>query len=111
MSKSQDFETISAAELDHVSGGFSQQMFAAMQHAVDMGMTIHSTTTGGHAKHSRHYSGRAVDILGSERQMQQFVQWARGTHPHELIHGNLFLKDGKRIRGIGGHNNHVHYSV
>ncbi len=107
----QVFESIDTGTLAEVCGGFSRQLFGAMQHAIDMGLTIHSTTTGHHAKHSRHTDGRAFDVYGTERQMQAFVKWARTTHPHELIHRNLFLKDGHRVRGIGGHNGHVHYSV
>jgi hypothetical protein len=105
------FDTIAPAELERVSGGYSQQLFGAMQHAVDMGLTINSTTTGGHAKNSMHYKGRAFDAIGTPHQMQAFYNWAaQNTHPHELIHKRQFLKDGHRHAPIGGHNGHVHIS-
>ncbi|HSN25671.1 MAG TPA: hypothetical protein VLT45_05280 [Kofleriaceae bacterium] len=104
-------ETIATDDLDAVHGGYSQQLFSAMQQAVRMGLTINSTVTGGHATHSMHYKGRAFDAIGSERQMQAFYRWAAShTHPHELIHRNHFLKDGHAVHPIGDHNGHVHIS-
>jgi hypothetical protein len=106
------FERLPEAQLGRVSGGYSQQMFAAMQQAVGMGLTINSTTTGGHATNSMHYKGRAFDSIGTASQMQGFYNWAAAnTHPHELIHKNQFLKDGQRHSPIGGHDGHVHFSI
>jgi hypothetical protein len=106
------FETFSAAQLDRVSGGYSQQLFAAMQQAVNMGLTINSTTTGGHATNSMHYKGRAFDSIGTPAQMQGFYNWAAShTQAHELIHKNQFLKDGHPHAPIGGHDGHVHFSI
>lgn len=106
-----DFDSIDTEELDTVAGGSSAALFSAMQHAVGTGMTINSTTTGGHAPNSMHYKGRAFDTIGTEKQMQGFYNWAAtNTHPHELIHRNQFLKDGRRVAPIGGHNGHVHIS-
>jgi hypothetical protein len=106
------FEGIEAARLEHVTGAYSQALFSAMQQAVRMGLTINSTWTGGHAKNSMHYKGRAFDAYGSSRAMWNFYNWAAThTHAHELIHGNRFLKDGRRHKGIGGHNGHVHFSI
>jgi len=106
------FETLDPAELARASGGYSDQLFAAMQHAVGMGLTINSTTTGGHAPNSMHYKGRAFDTIGTPAQMQGFYNWAAAnTHPHELIHKNQFLKDGQPHAPIGGHNGHVHFSI
>jgi hypothetical protein len=106
------FETFSAAQLDRVSGGYSQQLFSAMQQAVNMGLTINSTTTGGHAPNSMHYKGRAFDAIGTPGQMQGFYNWAAANaHPHELIHKNQFLKDGQPHAPISGHNGHVHFSI
>lgn len=83
-----------------------------MQHAVGMGLTIDSTTTGHHAPNSMHYKGRAFDAIGTQRQMWRFFDWAAThTHAHELIHGNEFLKDGHWHAPIGGHDNHVHFSI
>jgi hypothetical protein len=106
----EDFDTIESLELESVAGGYSAKLFAAMQHAVGMGMTINSTTTGGHATNSMHYKGRAFDTIGSPSKMQAFYNWAAPTQPHELIHKNQFLKDGHRHAPIGGHNTHVHIS-
>jgi hypothetical protein len=106
------FETIEPAQLVRAHGGYSQAMFSAMQHAVGMGLTINSTTTGGHAPNSMHYKGRAFDAIGTAGQMQGFYNWAAAnTHPHELIHKNQFLKDGAAHAPIGGHNGHVHFSI
>jgi hypothetical protein len=106
------FEALGAAELDRVSGGYSQQLFSAMQQAVSMGLTINSTTTGGHAPSSMHYKGRAFDSIGTPGQMQGFYNWAAThTQPHELIHKNQFLKDGHPHAPIGGHDGHVHFSI
>ena len=106
------FETLSDDELDRVAGGYSQALFSAMQHAVGMGLTINSTTTGGHAPNSMHYKGRAFDAIGTEKQMQGFYNWAAAnTHSHELIHRNQFLKDGHPHAPIGGHDGHVHFSI
>src|ERR1700753_3367520 len=91
-----DLEAIEQRQLGRVSGGYSDALFAAMQHAVGMGLTINSTTTGGHAPNSMHYKGRAFDTIGTPGQMQSFYNWAAAnTHPHELIHKNPFLQDGQ----------------
>jgi hypothetical protein len=106
------FEPLGAAELAPVTGGYSQALFSAMQQAVSMGLTINSTTTGGHAPNSMHYKGRAFDSIGTPAQMQSFYNWAAAnTHPHELIHKNQFLKDGQPHAPIGGHDGHVHFSI
>ncbi len=106
------FQRLDDAQLDRVGGGYSQQMFAAMQQAVGMGLTINSTTTGVHSPNSRHYQGRAFDALGTPGQLQGFYDWAASnTQSHELIYKNQFLKDGRPRAPIGGHNGHVHFSV
>jgi hypothetical protein len=108
----ESFETLEPAQLARAHGGYSQALFSAMQHAVGMGLTINSTTTGGHAPNSMHYKGRAFDAIGTPGQMQGFYNWAAAnTHPHELIHKNQFLKDGAKHAPIGGHNGHVHFSI
>jgi len=106
------FETLEDAQLVRVSGGYSDPLVSAMQHAVGMGLTINSTTTGGHAPGSMHYKGRAFDSIGTPAQMQGFYNWAAAsTHPHELIHKHQFLKDGAPHAPIGGHMGHVHFSI
>jgi hypothetical protein len=108
----QPFEPLAAEDLARASGGYSQPLFSAMQQAVSMGLTINSTTTGGHAPNSMHYKGRAFDAIGTPGQMQGFYNWAAAnTHAHELIHKNQFLKDGHPHAPIGGHNGHVHFSI
>lgn len=105
-------ETLDTTDLLRASGGYSPALFSAMQHAVGMGLTINSTTTGGHAPNSRHYQGKAFDTIGTPGQMQGFYNWAaQNTHPHELIHKNQFLKDGQPHAPISGHDGHVHFSV
>jgi hypothetical protein len=107
-----ELERLRAAQLARVSGGYSQPLFSAMQQAVSMGLTINSTTTGGHAPNSMHYKGRAFDSIGTPAQMQGFYNWAAThTQAHELIHKNQFLKDGHPHAPIGGHNGHVHFSI
>ena len=104
--------TLDADELARASGGYSDALFSAMQHAVGMGLTVNSTVTGGHAPNSMHYKGRAFDSIGTEPQMQGFYNWAaKNTHSHELIHRNQFLKDGKPHAPITGHDGHVHFSI
>ena len=106
------FETLHAPQLEGVCGAYSQQLFSAMQQAVSMGLTINSTTTGGHAANSMHYKGRAFDSIGTPAQMQGFYNWAAShTQAHELIHKNQFLKDGQPHAPIGGHDGHVHFSI
>ncbi len=107
-----EITTLEASDLSLAHGGYSAALFSAMQHAVGMGMTINSTTTGGHAPNSMHYKGRAFDTIGTPQQMQGFYNWAAAnTHSHELIHKNQFLKDGHPHAPITGHDTHVHFSV
>lgn len=104
--------SIDTAELASVGGGYSAELFRAMQQATKMGLTVNSTTTGGHATHSYHYLGRAFDAVGSERQMTAYYNWAaKNLHTSELIHRNHFLKNGKYHTPIGGHNGHVHTAI
>ncbi len=104
-------ETLSSEQLAAVTGGMSDKLFSAAEHAVGMGLNIHWMTSGPHYPNSRHWAGRAFDVGGSPAKLQQFFNWAKATHPHELIYKNQFLKDGHRHRPIGGHQTHVHYSI
>ena len=104
-------ETIATEKLVVVCGAMNAQLWNAMQHAVEMGLNVHWINTGPHYPHSRHWQGRAFDVGGPAAARQRFFNWAKGTHPHELIYKNEFIKDGRHIRPIGGHGTHVHYSV
>jgi len=98
-------------QLATVHGGMSDKLFAAMQQATAMGLNVHWLDTGPHYPNSRHWRGRAFDVGGSSTNLQRFFNWAKHTHPHELIYRNTFLRDGRRVHPIGGHQTHVHYSV
>ncbi len=111
MSEKDEFETLTSAELTGIHGGMHPAMFSAMQKAYDMGLQVRWLHTGGHAEHSAHYRGRAMDLGGSHANLMKFVKWAKGTKYHELIYRDLFMKDGRRRHGIGNHQSHVHYSV
>lgn len=104
-------QTLTSNQLEGVSGGIQPKMWTAMNKAYELGLNIHWMNTGPHYPNSRHWRGRAIDIGGSPKQLAKFFAWARGTHPHELIYKNMFIKDGHRHRPIGGHNTHVHYSI
>jgi hypothetical protein len=108
-------ETLDPATLARVHGGYSPELFAVMQKAVEMGLTVNSTWTGNHGRPragNSHYDGRAFDAIGTQEQMWAFYNYAaKNTKPHELIFRDRFIKDGKRIGGIGGHNTHVHFSL
>ena len=104
-------EVLPADRLTIPHGGMNPQLFNAMEHAVGMGLNIHWISSGPHYPNSRHWVGRAIDVGGSPAKLQQFFDWAKGTHPHELIYKNQFLRDGRSVHPIGGHETHVHYSV
>jgi hypothetical protein len=101
---------ISDDELATIHGGMQPQMFTAMTKAWDLGLQVQGVHTGNHVQSSNHWRGRAMDIGGDPKQLDKFVQWAKGTHYREVIYKDLFLKNGQRIHGIGNHQDHVHYS-
>ena len=104
-------KTVAREKLEDVCGAMNAQLWNAMQHAVGMGLNVHWINTGPHYPNSRHWQGRAFDVGGSAAARQQFFNWAQGTHPHELIYKHTFIKDGRHVHPIGGHDTHVHYSV
>lgn len=109
-------EAVDDHSLARVYGGYSPELFAQMQKAVSLGLTINSTWTGLHGPPGRgpnsHYDGQAFDSIGSQENMWKFYNHAASTTtPHELIFHDRFIKDGKRIGGIGGHETHIHFSV
>lgn len=103
------FEALESVDLADVSGGFSPQLTAGMNRARQLGLTITSTTGGGHVKTSYHYLGRAFDAAGSPKQMREFYTEMSHTHPTELFYDPMGgIKNGHQIGAIGGHSNHVH---
>jgi hypothetical protein len=86
------------------------------------GLSITSTTTGGHAAHSYHYRGMAVDIGGSPALMDRAAAWIgqhMGASLLEGIHNpNLSIKDGKTVPPSfwgastwAAHMNHIHMAM
>ena len=104
-----NMKPLTTDELEQVNGGVQPEMWTAMNKAWDLGLQIQGVHTGNHVANSNHWRGRAMDIGGSPAQMQKFVDWARGTKYREIIYKDQFWKDGHRIRGIGNHQDHVHY--
>jgi hypothetical protein len=104
------FVAFTSDQLDRVVGGMAGPMWAAMQKANELGLQVQGVITGNHAVNSRHWRGRGMDIGGSEANLWKFVEWAKGTNYHEVIYKNQFFKDGRRVPGIGNHDDHVHYS-
>ena len=103
------FETLESVDLADVSGGFSPQLTAGMDRARQLGLTITSTTGGGHVKNSYHYLGRAFDAAGAPSKMREFYTEMSHTHPTELFYDPMGgIKNGHQIGAIGGHSNHVH---
>ncbi len=81
----------------------------AMRRARELGLTITSTTGGRHTPGSYHYRGRAADVAGPRRAMEQFYREMARLRPTELFYDPLGgIKHGQQIGAIGGHGNHVH---
>lgn len=101
------FPQISADDLDTINGG--SQLSAARARAVEMGLTITSTTGGKHAPRSYHYQGRAFDAAGAASTMGAFYDEMAKTNPTELFYDPKGgIKNGHNIGAIGGHGTHVH---
>jgi peptidoglycan hydrolase-like protein with peptidoglycan-binding domain len=92
------------------SGGTNRQKLdyaGALAKQLDLRIT--STTGGKHAKNSYHYSGRAIDVAGTPKQMAEFYRRLAGTKPTEMFYDPMGgIKNGKQIGAIGGHRDHVH---
>jgi hypothetical protein len=106
-----EVETLSPGVLADVHGDMNARLWDTMQHAISMGLNVHWIESGPHYPNSNHWRGMAFDVGGSGKNLQKFFNWAKGTRYHELIYKHTFLKDGHRVRPIGGHETHVHYSV
>ncbi len=86
------------------------------------GLTITSTTGGNHAEHSFHYLGRAVDIGGSQGEMDRAAQWINRylwkTLEEGIHNPGLSVKSKKRVSSSfwgsetwAGHHDHIHLAV
>jgi hypothetical protein len=86
------------------------------------GLSVTSTTGGGHAAGSYHYRGMAADLGGAPEVMNQAAAWIKRTMGHNLTEGihnpNLSIKGGKTVSpGFWGstvwgqHANHIHLAV
>lgn len=101
-------------------GSMPASLQAAMALAQQMGLTITSTTGGGHTPTSWHYKGRAFDASNGSSptpQMRAFAlavarRW--GSSALEMFYDPLgwYIKNGAKVSGsIGGHSDHVHVAM
>jgi len=76
-------------------------MFAQMQKAVGMGLTVNSTWTGEHGSSPAgwaHYNGHAFDSIGSQDVMwKYFHQTVSTAKPHEMIFHQQHILGGKQV--------------
>lgn len=86
------------------------------------GLSVTSTTSGGHVSGSLHYAGEAVDVAGDTKTMFDASSWIKQTGLYrqltEGIHNpNLSVSDGKFVDPSyyaavwGEHANHIHLGV
>lgn len=86
------------------------------------GLTITSTTGGTHADNSFHYKGRAVDIGGSQSEMDKAARWINRYLSKTLEEGihnpGLSVKEKKHVSASfwgsetwGAHHDHIHLAV
>ena len=100
--------TLDPPLLTTVHGGMNPKMFAAWQKAVDLGGNISHAVEGPHYPNSFHWVGQAIDMHGTPAVRQQFFEWAKGTHPTELIYQNYHTLRGQSRAPVPGHQDHVH---
>ena len=106
------------------AGGGAVGAIEALQRAVGPGLRVTSTTGGGHAAHSYHYRGMAVDFAGGRRAMDVAAAnlYKFSAYILELLHGDgpagWFVKNyhkvgpgfyGKAL--VAQHQNHVHLAM
>lgn len=100
----------------YASGGTVSELAPYMDKAAQLGGTITSTTGGGHAAGSYHYSGQAFDVDGGTAVNKAiFAAFEGDAKLGKLV--ELFFdpsgayKNGQKIPPIGGHADHVHAAV
>jgi Putative Flp pilus-assembly TadE/G-like len=98
--------------------GLAQSLKDASELAVEMGLTVTSTTGGVHVTNSFHYRGLAIDVSGTASAMRAFFFEALETYGAantiELFYDPIgyYIKYGQRVSGaIGGHSDHVHLAL
>ena len=105
------FASVDADVLALVHGGYPAEMFAAMQKAEEMGLTVNSTWTGQHGSSPAgmaHYQGRAFDSIGTQEQMWSFYNHLVKSGAREVIFRDKHILDGKSVAPMPGHYTHVH---
>lgn len=100
----------------YASGGTVPELKPYMDKAVQLGGHITSTTGGGHAAGSYHYSGQAFDVDGgaavNKAIFAAFESDAQLGKLAELFYDpSGAYKSGQKINPIGGHMDHVHAAV
>lgn len=86
------------------------------------GLTITSTTGGTHASNSFHYKGRAVDIGGSQAEMDKAARWIKKYLTKSLEEGihnpGLSVDSKKQVPSSfwgsetwAAHHDHIHLAV
>lgn len=86
------------------------------------GLTITATTNGEHVSDSYHYKGRAVDLAGSEAEMNKAAKWISKYLTQVLTEGihnpGLSVKEHKHVESSfwgaetwAAHANHIHLAV
>jgi len=98
------------------ASGPSWRQIIAFQHALGPGLRVTSTTGGGHAPHSWHYAGQAVDFAGATSAMNaaaaRLMRYAGAMR--EMFHSpSWFVKNGRKSHPIdyATHFNHVHLAM
>lgn len=106
----------SSSALKFASGGIVPELQPYYDAAVKLGATITSTTGGGHAANSQHYTGHAIDSDGGPavnmKTYRAFEPDAKRGKVTELFFDPAGgYSGGRSIGAIGGHGDHVHTGI
>lgn len=121
-------QAMSGSPAKHAKGGRTGGLGGGISGAVSAllnkfpGLSVTSTTGGGHAKNSYHYRGMAADIGGPAGMMNAAAAWIQKTMGGSLTEGihnpNLSIKNGKNVPSSfwgpttwAGHANHIHLAI